>query len=102
MVSELIFFAKYVFLIYKLEVLGENCPKNISEMTKFSGFPPSSNSVFDLMSNRAHQIKHMLDLMSNRAHQIKHMFDLMSNGAHQIKHMLDLMSNSGSPNQTYA
>ena len=73
MVSELIFFAKYVFLIYKLEVLGENCPKNISEMTKFSGFPPSSNSVFDLMSNRAHQIKHMLDLMSN----------------------------SGSPNQTY-
>ena len=78
MVSELIFFAKYVFLIYKLEVLGENCPKNISEMTKFSGFPPSSNSVFDLMSNRAHQIKHMFDLMSNGAHQIKHMLDLMS------------------------
>ena len=87
MVSESIFFAKYVFLIYKLEVLGENCPKNISEMTKFSGFPPSSNSVFDLMSNRAHQIKHMLDLMSN--------------GAHQIKHMFDLMSNSGSPNRTH-
>ena len=102
MVSELIFFAKYIFLMYKKEVLGENCPKKISEMTRFSGFPPSSNSVFDLMSNRAHQIKHMLDLMSNRAHQIKHMLDLMSNRAHQIKHMLDLMSNFGSPNQTYA
>ena len=51
MVSESILFAKYVFMMYNMEVLGENCPKKFSDMTNFIGFPPSSNSVFDLMSS---------------------------------------------------
>ena len=50
-VSESNFFAKYVFLMYKLEVWGENCSKKLSEITQFSRFFPSSNSVFDLRSS---------------------------------------------------
>ena len=39
MISEPILFAKYVFLIYKLEVLGENCSKNCQKLQDLVVFP---------------------------------------------------------------
>ena len=104
-----VFFAKYVFFIYKVKVLSKACPKNSHKWLSLVFFPhpaimcliwwAAPHQLLQVFLSQAHSYLLTFKRLNHVPFNLQMIFQIE---AYQIKHMLDLISDSGSPNQTFA